>query len=145
VLRYDCGLSVKLGQDAAKRVLVKVPIATVCPCSLEMSELGAHNQRAELSIQVWQALEDQRMVWLEDLIALGEASGSGQVHTLLHTGDEKLVTDQMFRRPRFVEDVVRETVGALQRELRHVRYQVRCESMESIHAHNAVAEVSGVS
>jgi GTP cyclohydrolase I len=49
----------------------------------------------------------------------------------------------MFRTPRFVEDVVREVVGEIHDRLHDVRYQVRCESFESIHAHNAYAETSG--
>jgi GTP cyclohydrolase I len=143
LVAYDCGFDVQVGSAGAKSIVVVVPVASVCPCSLEISDIGAHNQRAEVTVQLWQPLYDRRFIWLEDLIALVEQCGSGAVHSVLKRADEKLVTEQMFRAPRFVEDIVRGVVVRLRSEIGAIRYRVRCESFESIHAHNAVAEVSG--
>lgn len=143
LMAYDCGFDVHLNDPGAKSVLVEVPVSTVCPCSLEISDVGAHNQRAHVSLQVWQDLGDERFVWLEDLIALVEASGSSEMHSVLKRLDEKEITERMFRTPRFVEDVVREVVIGLRERVDGVQYHVRCESLESIHAHNACAETSG--
>jgi GTP cyclohydrolase I len=143
LMAYDCGFDVELDHPGRKSVSVVVPVSTVCPCSLAISDAGAHNQRAHVSLQMWQELGDDRFIWLEDLIALVESCGSAGMHSVLKRADEKLVTEQMFRTPRFVEDVVREVVGEIHDRLHAVRYQVRCESFESIHAHNAYAETSG--
>lgn len=145
LMAYDCGFDVSLDHPGCKSVIVKVPVSTVCPCSLEISDIGAHNQRAHVSVQVWQKLEDDRFVWLEDLIAIVETSASGDMHSVLKRSDEKVLTERMFRTPRFVEDVVREVVVGLRQSVRHIRYRVCCESLESIHAHNAYAETSGSS
>lgn len=141
---YNCGLDVSLNGAGSKSVMVGVPVITVCPCSLQISDRGAHNQRAEVTLQVWQDLEDECFIWIEDLIKVVEACGSAEVHTVLKRSDEKSVTEQMFGSPRFVEDIVREVVVRLQGGFNSVRYSVRCESYESIHAHNAFAEVRGV-
>lgn len=144
MMAYDCGFDVSIGPTAAKALVVTVPLSSVCPCSLEISDLGAHNQRAYTTVQLWQATEDPRFIWLEDLIALVEECGSAPVYTVLKRADEKVVTERMFRSPRFVEDIVRETVVRVERRIGGVRYSVRCESEESIHAHNAYAEANGV-
>lgn len=143
LVAYDCGFEVELDGRSAKSILVTVPVTSVCPCSLEISEVGAHNQRAEVTVQLWQGLTDARFIWLEDVITLVEQCGSAAVHSVLKRADEKAVTEQMFRTPRFVEDIVREVVVHLRENIPGVRYRVRCESFESIHAHNAYAEVSG--
>lgn len=141
---YDCGFDVALDGPGFKSVVVGVPIATVCPCSLAISEVGAHNQRANTVVQLWQGLDDGRILWFEDVINAVESCASSQVHSVLKRSDEKAVTERMFRTPRFVEDVVRDIVVRLRRNLEGVRYSVRCESLESIHSHNAYAEANGV-
>jgi GTP cyclohydrolase I len=143
LVAYDCGFDVALDGPGHKAVLVAVPVSTVCPCSLEISDVGAHNQRALVEVELRQALGDDRFIWIEDVIALVERCGSAEVHSLLKRADEKAVTERMFGAPRFVEDVVRDVVVALRAEVLDVRYRVRCESFESIHAHNAYAEASG--
>lgn len=143
LVAYDCGFDVEVGGDGVKSIVVGVPVTSVCPCSLEISDIGAHNQRAEVTAQLTQPLHDERFIWLEDLIGLVEECGSGSVHSVLKRVDEKLITEQMFRAPRFVEDIVRNLVVRVRSEIGAVGYHVRCESFESIHAHNAVAEVSG--
>jgi GTP cyclohydrolase IB len=141
---YDCGFDVALNGQGFKSIVVGVPIATVCPCSLAISDFGAHNQRANVIVQLWQCLDDQHFLWFENIIDAVESCASSQVHSVLKRRDEKEVTERMFRAPRFVEDVVRDVVVSLRHDLNDVRYNVRCESLESIHAHNAYAEASGV-
>ncbi|MBN1836568.1 MAG: GTP cyclohydrolase I FolE2, partial [Spirochaetales bacterium] len=83
---------------------VEVPITTVCPCSLEISDRGAHNQRGIVRVK----LLFRKFFWIEDLISLVEQSGSSEVYTLLKREDEKHITERAFDHPLFVEDVVRE-------------------------------------
>ena len=143
LLGYDCGFEISLNKSGHKCVIVNVPVSTVCPCSKEVSNVGAHNQRAVICIKVYQKLSDKRIIWLEDLIKIAEQSASSGVYTLLRREDEKSVTEKMFSNPTFVEDVVRNVVIKLRDRVKNIRYLVKCESSESIHPHNAYAEVSG--
>jgi len=145
LVSYECEYLVTLDSNSIKHTSVRVPVTTLCPCSLEISDTGAHNQRAEVFIGLTQDVDDARTIWFEDLIATAEASASGPVHSLLKRADEKAVTERMFRTPRFTEDVVRDTVIRLRRQYdTRVRYTVRCEAFESIHPHNAYAEANGI-
>jgi GTP cyclohydrolase I len=116
---------------------VQVPVTTVCPCSLEISELGAHNQRGIVRLK----LLFDRFFWIEDVISIVEQSGSSQVYTLLKREDEKYITEQAFKRPRFVEDVVREVTQRLEETGDFRWFSVEAENFESIHNHSAYAYV----
>jgi GTP cyclohydrolase I len=140
---YDCGFEISLNRPGYKCVIVNVPVSTVCPCSKEISQEGAHNQRGIVTIKIKQKLNDKRIVWIEDLITIAEQSASSDVYTLLRRVDEKSITEKMFSHPTFVEDVVRNVVVGLREQVRNIEYFVKCENSESIHPHNAYAETSG--
>ncbi len=116
-------------------VRVAVPITTLCPCSKQISERGAHNQR---SLVVVTALTDG-FVWLEELIDLVEAEGSCELYGLLKRPDEKHVTEQAYDNPKFVEDVVRDIANRLNADERIAAYTATSENYESIHNHSAFA------
>ncbi|MEI6503707.1 MAG: GTP cyclohydrolase, FolE2/MptA family, partial [Armatimonadota bacterium] len=106
-------------------------------CSLEISDQGAHSQRANLTVRLQS--RPGKIIWLEDLIPLLEQQGSCDIYPLLKRADEKYVTEAAFDNPKFVEDVVRDTVLAL-RGLAGVRWlSAECVSHESIHNHVAYA------
>lgn len=121
--RFECGL------------YVKVPVATLCPCSKEISAYGAHNQRGWVTANVVASSH----VWLEELIELIEASASCPLFPILKRPDEKFVTETAYENPRFVEDLVREVALKFDADTRIVSYDVEVENEESIHAHNAYA------
>jgi GTP cyclohydrolase I len=125
----DGKLTFTLGAD--------VPVLTVCPCSKAISEEGAHSQRAEVRIRT----RFDGFLWLEDLIEIGEGSGSCQVYSLLKREDEKYVTEAAFANPTFVEDVAREAAKGLAEHPRVHWYKVEVESFESIHNHSAFAVI----
>jgi len=135
---YDCAFYGRLGAAGYQFTLgVEVPITTICPCSKEIAEAGAHGQRAQLGARV--RTRDNVILWIEDLVPLLEQQGSCEVFPLLRREDEKWVTERAFRSPKFVEDVVRDTVAAL-RALQEVTwFRVECEAFESIHNHNVYA------
>ncbi|UCF99340.1 MAG: GTP cyclohydrolase I FolE2 [Spirochaetaceae bacterium] len=116
---------------------IQVPIATVCPCSLEISDAGAHNQRGIVRVK----LLFDKFFWIEDVISIVEQSGSSEVYTLLKREDEKYITEQAFKRPRFVEDVVREVTEQLEATGDFRWFSVEAENFESIHNHSAYAFV----
>jgi len=116
---------------------VTVPVSILCPCSKEISERGAHNQRALITILV----RFNHFIWLEELIELAENSASSPVYSLLKRPDEKYVTEQAYDNPYFVEDVVREVAQKLSDDPRIDFARIEAESFESIHNHNAYAMV----
>jgi GTP cyclohydrolase I len=135
---YDCSFVATLDGDQYDfAVVATVPILTVCPCSREISDRGAHGQRATLTARVQSA--PGAILWLEDLIPLLEQQGSHEIYALLKRDDEKIVTEASYDNARFVEDVVREAIIAVS-ALPDVRYvRAECESIESIHNHAAYA------
>ena len=116
---------------------VTVPVNTLCPCSKEISEFGAHNQRCNVTVQV----RYTSIVWIEDLVEIVESSASGGLYSILKRPDEKYVTEQAYNQPKFVEDVVREVAMKLNRIEKVTWYSVEADSQESIHNHNAYARV----
>jgi GTP cyclohydrolase IB len=116
-------------------VQVMVPVTSLCPCSKQISNYGAHNQRSHVTVT---ALLNEFM-WLEDLITLIEDQASCQLYGLLKRPDEKFVTERAYDNPKFVEDMVRDVAAQLNVEKRIVKYVVESENFESIHNHSAYA------
>ena len=116
---------------------VKVPVTTLCPCSKEISNYGAHNQRAIVSVKVTYSEDDH--VWIEDLVSKIEKTASSELYPLLKREDEKYVTEHAYDNPKFVEDVLRDVVLMLRQDDKIDSFEVECESLESIHNHSAWA------
>ena len=79
------------------------------------------------------------MLWIEDLVALLEAQGSSCLYPLLKREDEKYVTEYAYNHPKFVEDILRDAVTILRKDSRVYAFNVRVDSLESIHNHNVFA------
>lgn len=116
----------------------EIPVLSLCPCSKEISDYGAHNQRAVIRTLV-KTEYPGKILWLEDLIELLQTQGSCPVFPVLKREDEKYVTETAYQNPKFVEDVLRDSVLALRSESRIEWFQVEVESYESIHNHSAFA------
>src|SRR5687768_9968248 len=112
-----------------------VPVTSLCPCSKQVSDYGAHNQRSHMSISV----RTRSFVWIEDLIRIAENQASCELYGLLKRSDEKHVTEKAYDNPKFVEDVVRDMAAVLNRDARIDSYVVESENFESIHNHSAYA------
>jgi len=117
---------------------VVVPISTVCPCSKEISDVGAHNQRGEVHV----SLRFKNFIWIEDIIKLVEEKASTDVFSVLKRADEKYVTEKAFNHPMFVEDIVRAITQELKKDDNIIWFSVSAENFESIHNHNAYAFIS---
>jgi GTP cyclohydrolase IB len=116
---------------------VNVPITSVCPCSKEISDHGAHNQRGEVKLQT----RFKRFIWLEDMIELVETHASCDVYSVLKRVDEKKVTEQGYANPKFVEDIVRDIAAQLMKDENITWFSVSAENFESIHNHSAYAHI----
>lgn len=144
VLDYSCKYSAMLSVGGAsdKMVGVRANVTSCCPCSKEISQYGAHNQRSEVGIEV--SPSPGVIVWFEDLIDIAEKSASCQLYPILKRADEKYVTERAYENPKFVEDMVRDTAIALL-SLRQAEtiswFRVSTTNYESIHNHDAFAEI----
>jgi GTP cyclohydrolase IB len=144
-MAYRCaftGQSQGCGDDFV--LSVTVPVTTLCPCSREISDSGAHNQRGFLTMSVRTGREPDgsfKMFWIEELVEIGEESASGPLYTILKRPDEKFVTEAAYANPVFVEDMVRNASERLMADSRVEQFIVTAENHESIHNHNAYAVV----
>jgi GTP cyclohydrolase I len=120
------------------RLGAEIPVLSLCPCSKEISQYGAHNQRAVIRSSV-KFKYPGKILWLEDLVELLRTQGSCPVYPVLKRDDEKYVTETAYQNPKFVEDILRDSVIALRSEPRIQWFKVEVESFESIHNHNAFA------
>jgi GTP cyclohydrolase I len=147
-MSYECSFEGALSNpgkenEEYKFILgVKVPVTTLCPCSKEISEYGAHNQRAVVCVKI--SYNEKNHIWIEDLIKIIEQSGSCEIYPLLKRPDEKFVTEKAYKNPKFVEDILRDIVLSLRENKLIEAFEVECEAFESIHNHSAWAYQSEI-
>jgi len=116
---------------------VAVPVKSLCPCSKEISDYGAHNQRSLVTIRV----EVLKPLPWHELVRFAEDQASSEIWPMLKRPDEKWVTEHAYENPKFVEDLVRDVALALNADARVGRYVVEVENFESIHNHSAYARI----
>ena len=137
LMEYICRFCGSSNEKEDFYVGIVVPITTVCPCSKEISEFGAHNQRSLVTVN----LRFKKFIWIEDIIQLVEECASCDLYSILKRPDEKYVTEKAYENPMFVEDVVREIAKRLKRDKNITWFTVESENFESIHNHSAYAFV----
>lgn len=125
-------------QNSSLRILV--PVTSLCPCSKEISQYGAHNQRSHVTVNL--ICRDNTEVAVEEVIDWVEQQGSSQLYGLLKRPDEKFVTERAYENPKFVEDIVRDIAVILRADPRIESFTVESENFESIHNHSAYALIS---
>lgn len=142
-MSYECSFdgilanSGKVDENYKFTLGVKVPVTTLCPCSKEISDSGAHNQRAIVSVKI--SYDEKNHIWIEDLIKMVENCASCEIYPLLKRPDEKFVTEKAYNNPKFVEDILRDVVLSLRENEIIQSFEVECEAFESIHNHSAWA------
>ncbi len=138
----ECRIEASLKDDFLYKILLNVPIATLCPCSKAISDYGAHNQRTMAVVSVEPSDCNANKVSIEFLVNIIEASASCELYPLLKREDEKFVTEKAYDNPKFVEDVARDLYKELD-EMPDIKdFDILIESLESIHNHNAFAYTS---
>ena len=146
LMDYEVTWMAKAKQNAAGSIDVElnlralVPVMSLCPCSKEISEYGAHNQRSHVTMSVY--LHSQTKMTVEDLVSAAESQASSELWGLLKRPDEKWVTERAYDNPKFVEDLVRDVAGQLKDDQRILSLVVEAENFESIHNHSAYAKIS---
>ncbi|MDA4111407.1 MAG: GTP cyclohydrolase I FolE2 [Thaumarchaeota archaeon] len=140
---YDVSIGVLFKDDEVfKNLRVRAIGNTLCPHSLETTKGKAHVQRAELDLSIEAPIKEK--IPLEELIAICENSFSSPTFTVLKTDDEAAVVEEMFRNPKFVEDVARDCYRQAKNLKFKGRVRIRATSFESIHKHNAISEIERV-
>jgi GTP cyclohydrolase IV len=121
-------------EEQIERIFDRVPVAT-------------HNQRGLATLQIGCVEDCVEQIDAETLLAIAEGSMSSEIYELMKRSDEVAVVERAHRRPRFVEDCVREMVAGVLRELPQLDARnfvsARQENLETIHQHNVVAERHG--
>jgi GTP cyclohydrolase I len=139
LMDYDVTFVGEITKDqTTMTVKVVVPVTSLCPCSKNISDYGAHNQRSHVTLTV----RVDSFIWVEDLIDIVEKQASCEIYGLLKRPDEKYVTERAYDNPKFVEDMVRDIAAQLNRDDRISAYIVESENFESIHNHSAYALIS---
>jgi GTP cyclohydrolase IV len=122
-------------EQEIERIFEHVPVAT-------------HNQRGlgTLHVGCTEACADDIDARL--LLEIVEDSMSSEIYELMKRSDEAAVVEKAHRRPRFVEDCVREMVRGVVEAFPGLDdgafVSARQENLESIHQHNVVAERFGL-
>jgi GTP cyclohydrolase-4 len=122
-------------EEEITRIFEAVPVAT-------------HNQRGVGTLHIGLPESVDAGIDAMDLVAIVEESMSSEIYELMKRSDEGTVVEKAHRRPRFVEDCVREAIrGALDRYADlpdAVFLSARQENLETIHQHNVTAERTGL-
>jgi GTP cyclohydrolase IV len=122
------------GAHSIERIFEAVPVAT-------------HNQRGlgTLLIGCTEMCDDD--IDATTLLAIVEHAMSSEIYELMKRADEARVVEKAHRRPRFVEDCVREmirgTIDAFPLIDDRAFVSARQVNLETIHQHNVIAERYG--
>jgi GTP cyclohydrolase IV len=121
--------------DDVSRILEAVPVAT-------------HNQRGLGTLRIGCPEGCEADLEAATLLEIVEGSMSSEIYELMKRSDEGAVVEKAHRRPRFVEDCVREMVAGVVERFGHLGegtfVSARQENLETIHQHNVVAERFGL-
>lgn len=145
MINYECMLRGTISKNGCSITkTVTVPVTSLCPCSKEISESSAHNQRGRITARV--RLKKTKPGFITDipfsiLIQYAEESASSRLYPLLKREDEKHVTEAAYNNPKFVEDIVRGIASALYGEDRVASFKCTAVNYESIHNHDVFAVV----
>ncbi|MDX6688810.1 MAG: cyclohydrolase [Solirubrobacteraceae bacterium] len=122
-------------EDEIARIFDHVPVAT-------------HNQRGLGTLHIGMPEDADTEIDARTLLDIVEGSMSSEIYELMKRSDEAAVVEKAHRRPRFVEDCVREMIGGVVADLGALSDEhfvsARQENLETIHQHNVVAERFGL-
>ncbi len=121
--------------EQIERILAQVPVAT-------------HNQRGLGTLRIGFLEGREEEIDAKSLLEIVEGSMSSEIYELMKRSDEVAVVEKAHRRPRFVEDCVREMLAGVVRAFPGLAggsfVSARQENLETIHQHNVVAERHGL-
>lgn len=136
------GLAIDKDDVTRKEITIQAAVTTLCPCSKEISEYSAHNQRGIITVNAFlnkdvDLIGDYKEVILDAM----EANASSILYPILKRPDEKSVTEHAYENPRFVEDLIRLIAADLVGFEWLDGFEIECRNEESIHQHDAFAKL----
>ncbi|MGD9591975.1 MAG: GTP cyclohydrolase FolE2 [Candidatus Berkiella sp.] len=138
LMDYDISIrGILENEEVHTFVTAVVPVTSLCPCSKEIADYGAHNQRSHVTITV----RANPTLSLIEIIQLVESKASCELFGILKRTDEKIVTERAYDNPKFVEDMVRDVATSMEQLESVMGYKISSENFESIHNHSAFAEI----
>jgi GTP cyclohydrolase IV len=167
------GIAVASEKGTRRLIGVTAQGMTACPCAQKLVEARArerlgeegftgteiekiveavpvatHNQRGLGTLYVGCPEDCDEQIEGQKLLAIVEESMSSEIYELMKRSDEGAVVEKAHRRPRFVEDCVREMVRGVVDGFRGLTdrhfVSARQENLETIHQHNVTAERFGL-
>lgn len=136
------GLTIDKKDVTRKEITIEAAVTTLCPCSKEISEYSAHNQRGIVTVKAYinknVALTDD---YKDTILDAMEANASSILYPILKRPDEKSVTERAYENPRFVEDLIRLIAADLIGFEWIEGFDIECRNEESIHQHDAFAKL----
>ncbi|AMY05612.1 GTP cyclohydrolase I FolE2 [Staphylococcus condimenti] len=136
------GLAVAGDQVTRKELTIQATVTTLCPCSKEISEYSAHNQRGVITVKMY--IDPSATLptdYKEVILDAMEANASSILYPILKRPDEKRVTERAYENPRFVEDLIRLIAADLVELDWSEGFDIECRNEESIHQHDAFAKL----
>ncbi|GEP85659.1 putative GTP cyclohydrolase [Staphylococcus piscifermentans] len=136
------GLAVAGDQVTRKELTIQATVTTLCPCSKEISEYSAHNQRGVITVKMY--IDSSATLptdYKEIILDAMEANASSILYPILKRPDEKRVTERAYENPRFVEDLIRLIAADLVELDWTEGFDIECRNEESIHQHDAFAKL----
>lgn len=125
----------KANDDYEKSMAISIFGTTLCPCSKEISQYGAHNQRCKVIITLF---GDYESIDFNNIVSTMENQFSANVYSTVKREDEKYITECAYENPKFSEDLIRDlliNVG----KLYDGKIVAELVNYESIHEHNVYA------
>ncbi|MCK9871182.1 GTP cyclohydrolase I FolE2 [Nocardiopsis dassonvillei] len=116
-------------------------VTSLCPCSKEISDYGAHNQRSRVTLSIIGRGSTPYPLTITEAVHIIEDSSSAPAIPLVKRPDERVLTMQAYDHPVFVEDMARDISSSCRS--RGLTHEVHVRNLESIHSHDAVAFVAG--
>ena len=115
---------------------------------LQAVPVATHNQRGLGTLHIGCPETCDTDIDAQWLVKIVEDSMSSEIYELMKRSDEGAVVEKAHRRPRFVEDCVREMIRGVVERLDFLSDQhfvsARQENLETIHQHNVQAERFGL-
>ncbi|MBM6639063.1 GTP cyclohydrolase FolE2 [Staphylococcus xylosus] len=136
------GLAIDKKEITRKEITIQAAVTTLCPCSKEISEYSAHNQRGIVTVKAY-INKDVGLVddYKGKILDAMEANASSILYPILKRPDEKSVTERAYENPRFVEDLIRLIAADLVGFEWLDGFDIECRNEESIHQHDAFAKL----
>lgn len=138
-LSYD---TIKLCLDGTHHrsitLTLGVTVTSLCPCSKEISNYGAHNQRSLVEVEGHIDSLAEKTFLIKALAKDIAAEGSCEIYNLLKRVDEKAVTEKAYENAKFSEDIVRDVALMIQKKYAAFKIKkISSTHLESIHQHDA--------